>query len=509
VELDRVAVALRPRNSWEALDLGFQMAREWWRPIWGVWFAVYLPIAAIALAAFDNKLHAVLLLWWLKPAFDRAVLHAASRAVFGERIGVMATLRAWKDWLWPGLIGALTLGRLDLARSFVMPVATLEKQRGSAARKRRSTLAARTRGTGVWLTVVCYHMEAVALFATLVIAGMLIPSAAELVPADPFEDPMVGLFREMFTWNLQDGLHYVLAVSLVEPFYVAAGFALYLNRRTVLEGWDIELQLRRLEHRLRATAPAVLFAIAIACGMLLDGGTAQAQAPQQAQAQAPQVTAPAQLQQPKSAQEEIRRVLEAPEFGVDREIRRWRYVGEVSESRDKDRSWSLPESLRNLILFFADISQGLLWVLAAIAAALILYALVRFLPAIEPRRARYQPPDTLFGLNVAPESLPDDVAAAALAAARAGRAREALSLLYRGALSALVHRYEAPLQAGDTEGDCVRAANARLPEPGSQYFRQLVGAWQAAAYGAKVPPPEGIEALCGSWPQHFAQVRQP
>ena len=37
-----------------------------------------------------------------------------------------------------------------------------------------------------------------------------------------------------------------LAMSLIAPFYVAGGFALYLNRRSELEGWDIEICLRRL-----------------------------------------------------------------------------------------------------------------------------------------------------------------------------------------------------------------------------------------------------------------------
>ena len=38
---------------------------------------------------------------------------------------------------------------------------------------------------------------------------------------------------------------YALVVLFLEPFYVAAGFALYLNRRAQLEAWDIEQELRR------------------------------------------------------------------------------------------------------------------------------------------------------------------------------------------------------------------------------------------------------------------------
>ncbi len=39
-----------------------------------------------------------------------------------------------------------------------------------------------------------------------------------------------------------------------EPVYVACGFSLYLNRRTVLEAWDLELVFRRLRQRLSDVA---------------------------------------------------------------------------------------------------------------------------------------------------------------------------------------------------------------------------------------------------------------
>ena len=38
---------------------------------------------------------------------------------------------------------------------------------------------------------------------------------------------------------------YAAVIGFVEPFYVAAGFAMYLNRRAALEAWDIEQEFRR------------------------------------------------------------------------------------------------------------------------------------------------------------------------------------------------------------------------------------------------------------------------
>jgi hypothetical protein len=68
-----------------------------------------------------------------------------------------------------------------------------------------------------------------------------------------------------------------LSVSLVEPIYVAAGFGLYLHRRTQLEAWDVELVFRRLAARARelAAAAAALLAVALLCGSLrLEPGDA-------------------------------------------------------------------------------------------------------------------------------------------------------------------------------------------------------------------------------------------
>jgi hypothetical protein len=38
---------------------------------------------------------------------------------------------------------------------------------------------------------------------------------------------------------------YALTVVVLEPFYVASGFGMYLNRRVELEAWDIEQEFRR------------------------------------------------------------------------------------------------------------------------------------------------------------------------------------------------------------------------------------------------------------------------
>lgn len=479
MQLERLSVELRPRAGWESVDLGFQMARRWWRPVWGAWFAVYLPAAAaIHLLFFWSPLVAALVLWWLKPVFDRFVLHVVSRAVFGTVPTVRETLGAWREILTPALIPALTWLRLQPARSALLPVWQLERQTGRPAAARRRTLGRRLEG-GFGATVIGLHFEAVFFFSLALLGALLEPAGAG--GGFEFSDLLSsrGEAPERW-WDLYDSLYYVAAVSIVEPLYVAAGFALYLNRRAALEGWDIELRLRRLEARLGRAAAAVALALAAAFGVAVPESATAGQ---------------------RSAADEIREVLRAPEFQEYREARRWVYRGARDDLKAGDPDTGF---LAKLALLLATMQQYVLWTVAVVAALALAVAARRWVPRwFESPAAQYRPPDALFGLALAPESLPEDVAGAAAALVREGRVREALSLLYRGALSVLVHRDHVPLAEGDTEGDCLRAARAALPAPAAAYFARLVRAWTHAAYAGRLPDAGGAARLCEDWPPHF------
>lgn len=486
MQLERLSVELRPRGGWESIDLGFQMAHRWRQPVWGAWLAVYLPAAVVLHAVFYwNLVVAALVLWWLKPVFDRFVLHVVSRAVFGERPTVRATLAAWREILTPGLAAALTIHRLQPARSSMLPVWQLEHQAGREAAARRRALGRRL-GGGTAATVLCVHFEAAIFLSVAMLAGLLAPAGADA----GFEFSEIfrkaGGEEEVLWWSWYDSACYVIAVSVIEPLYVAAGFALYLNRRAVLEGWDIELQLRRLDERLRAAAAGGTLALVLGFAVL-------AVLPQPVEAQE------------RSAREEIRKVLEAPEFQEYEQGKRWAYRGARQREPDPTAERGIWKKLAQIL---AELQQFLLWTAAAAAVVALLYVLRRWLPQWrDAAQEAYRAPDALFGLALAPESLPEDVAGAALAFVREGRRREALSLLYRGALSVLVHRDHVPLTEGHTEGDCVRAARGTLAAPAGDYFARLVQAWTGAAYAHRLPDAPHVESLCREWAPHFAAPR--
>ena len=467
-----IAIALRRRSPWEAMDLGFTMLRRWWRPVYTAHALVFFPlVGAVLLAcwAFERLWLAILIVWWLEPLYDRVVLHVLSRAVFGEAPGWRDVWRQYTQWFRTGVFWALTFDRFDLARSFNLPVRQLEGSRGAERRARKAVLGRRTRSYAVWLTVVWVHFEALLMWSAGGLASLFLPAQAERARGE--EDTFFAALAEFFQRAaLEDALVYAVVIFMLEPFFVAAGFALYLNRRTLLEGWDIEVALRRLAERHAAAAMVLVLAL----GLAVLPGPAYSQG--------------------KNAKEEVAEVLKAKEFGYYREVERWqakdKYLG---EPKRKERTGWLGVGYA-----LARALEVLLWVAAGALIAYALWWAARMLPRHGPARAEpYRAPAALFGMELAPETLPPDVAAAAAAAAREGRLREALSLLYRGALSELVHKRGVRLLASHTEGEAVKLANV-------PYFASLVEAWQNCAYAQRLPAATDVERLANGYKAAFA-----
>jgi len=303
-----IAIALRRRTPWEAMDLGLAMLQRWWRQAYVPHLAIGLTaaLAGWGLGLWAGKAWlALAFVWWLKPLYDRVVLHVLSRAVFGEVQSPRHVLGAAREWLGTGLFMALTFGRFDTARSFNLPVRQLEGQRARAGRERRGVLGRRVSSYATWLTIACLHFEAVLYWSLASVTSLFLPAKA--LEARSFAEAFLA--GDIF--GASDLLAYVAAVLLLEPFYVAAGFALYLNRRTLLEGWDIEVALRKIV-RHHAAAAVLLFCL-----------------------MAPLLCFPAE----RSAKQEIAEVLRAPEFPHEIEAMRWqrRHLLEPEERRADDR----------------------------------------------------------------------------------------------------------------------------------------------------------------------------
>jgi hypothetical protein len=469
-----IAVALRRRTPWEAIDLGLSMLQRWWRGVFIPHLVVGGALCATALLLawyLDRPWVAIVIVWWMKPLYDRVVLHVLSRAVFGELQPPRAVLGAWREWLATGLFAATLLRWWpDFARSFNLPVRQLEGQAGKAGRERRAVLGRRARTYAVTLTIVCMHFEWVLYLMLGGLAELALPAKAVTQGGGE------NLFQQMAGgefWTYGGAIGYAIAVLLLEPFYVAAGFGLYLNRRTLLEGWDIEVSLRRLAER-HAAAAMVFLAV---CCFLAFPVTSYAQ---------------------KDPKQEIAEVLKAKEFGYEHDTMQWQSRNPDKPAQKSDFD---PKSLWGIGYALARVAEVLLWVLAAAAVAYALWFLARMLPrgrTLAPQA--YRPPPALFGMELAPESLPPDVAAAAATLARAGKLREALSLLYRGALSSLVHKRGVQLLASHTEAEVLSLSGQEV----HAYLEKLIETWRLCAYARREPAPADIERLAQGYQRSFA-----
>ena len=488
MDLERMSVRLRPRNAWEALDLGVALVRANLRPVYAAWLAVFVPAAVIAHVVFSaNPFWAWVLLWWLKPAFDRAILAVLAPALFGEarpaRAFFAAPTRAFRR---TGLLPALTWRRLDFARSFHLPVVQLERLAGKPMRQRVRVLDRDSRGAAVWVSFLLLSVELILLLAISLALAVLLPVQT------PIDSVLEAWGRRQFAMGeagtLTGSIIAAFAVSIVEPVYVACGFTLYLQRRTHLEGWDIELRFRQLAARLSAGAAAIVLAVGI--GVIVPHSDVHAATPE------PRGT---------PAERGVREVLADKVFGHQVPSRSLKYVGPEWKSEGPKKEWNWDWAQR-LAEFFAAAARFVAWTAAALVVAFALYYLARYVRMRRGAGNRGARPDFLFGLDVRPESLPDDVGAAAADLARRGAARNALSLLYRGALVRFMDE-GLELQQGDTEGDCVRRVEAFAAPKRRVYFMRLVLAWQALAYAHRPIDGEALIALSREWGAHFGAPR--
>ena len=161
-----------------------------------------------------------------------------------------------------------------------------------------------------------------------------------------------------------------------------------------------------------------------------------------------------------------------------------------------DLGW-LFDWLASLARFINDTSRFLLWTIVAVLVALALVGARRVIQLRAFRRARAaQAVSHVRDLDVRPESLPDDVGAAAWALWQSGQVQQALSLLYRGALSRMIHRFEVPITASATEGECLELARGRMEAGALRYVTQVVRAWEASIYGGRALSLAMGETLC-------------
>jgi hypothetical protein len=249
MQLADLRLEVRPRTAWEAMDLGMRLAQSEARLLWKTWFMVTLPVLALALllTALLQQEAMYLLLWWLKPLYDYALLIVLSRRVFGATPSLREIARLLAGSLRQGLLGNLLWRRFSLNRAYLLPVWLLENLPARERGPRLALLRSQYSGKAQWLHIVMVHLEGFLFIAALSLLFWFAPDGA----GSDLRNLFTGDNYDLLASLAEVGLYFI-AMSLCEPLYVAAGFSLYLNRRTELEAWDLELAFRHLRERLDA-----------------------------------------------------------------------------------------------------------------------------------------------------------------------------------------------------------------------------------------------------------------
>ncbi|WP_062061275.1 DUF4129 domain-containing protein [Cellvibrio sp. OA-2007] len=522
MNLDQVTIEIRPRSAWEALDLGLLMAKRWWLPMIKIWLLVSLPFFAMTQLLPANWFWGgVIFMWWLKPVLERPLLHILSHAVFNALPDTRSTFNLFPSLALKQIFASLTWRRLSPTRCMDLPVLQLEGLSGARRQDRLGVLHREDSSPAIWLTFMGFALELCLWVGMISFIWAFIPREIDIEWANLFFDQeSAQLHRlQLFIWYC--------ALSLTAPFYVACGFALYLNRRIKLEAWDIDIAFRRIANKRSSTNLLSAFVLVLTLGLSVFASDAQRnvyaedQLPTMENSSAAEAySGEAILDQPlgeyteldrHQTQESIKAVLQQAEFSR-KEIQRTLKFDKPEEEED-DEAATFWKKLFNFLDNFegfvaaASLLEILLWVGVAALIGFVLYRYRHWLAAqfvrITPTPSPKAKPVTLFGMDVTRESLPEDISGNALRLLNTGDVRAALALLYRASLFHMIHS-GIEIHDGHTEQECAELMHQHFASNSAAqtrvaYFAALTREWQRLAYGHLLPSAEKAQHLCANW----------
>lgn len=494
MNLDAVTAELRPRGAWEAADFGARMIRRDVAVIYKTWFILTLPLLFIAsLGIIFSPYHGWIQTgyWWLEPITDGPILYIISRRLFGERTDVRAALRATPTLLRQNWVFLVTPLRLHFARSLAIPLTQLEGLSGQRRRERAKVLNGIAMNHGIGVTAAYQHLFLALFFGVVLLGFAFIPESYQ----DTIGLKWFGTFFEeeqTVANGLLGLLLFYIAQTALHPWFVGAGFGIYINCRTMLEAWDIEVAFRRMLQR-RASRGAAAATILLALAIM----------PAPAPAETTELKPYWDTATIEAADETV---FSDEALQRTRTIKEWASTAEDTEDEsDTSDSSGVARFFEGLGRLIAGIVEFGFWILAAIVVLAIAMSARYWLPYLRyeqgPRRRRQRV--ILSSGEITAEMLPDDIPTAVAELWKKGEKREALSLLYRGSVFAVVEQHGVRLPNSATEGVCVAAVGHQAPGPQAEFFNKVVAAWVWCAYGARAPADGTISVLCDEWPKHY------
>ncbi|MCL2231735.1 MAG: hypothetical protein FWB99_01495 [Treponema sp.] len=459
------ALSLRRRSVWEAADSGILLWRSSFIHFIPVFvLPVLLAAAGLRLLSGNSVFLSYFVIWWLKPLFDRLVLHVVSSRFFASETpsrfrGLWAMRR--------GLLGDLLWRRFSPLRAAGMPIRVLERLGGGQFRMRKKALAAGGLNFCSFISIFGLALEAVlllgeVLFVTIV-CQMFFPGALELM-RNNMETVEIFIFAAFC-------INYILVGSL----YVCMGFGLYINSRVEVEGWDLQLLFQKFAGSPPASRPGVK-ALFLLCLFLALPQTAYSD-----------------VEPPPQSLEVLESILASPDFGEFRDSWGIRFREREQGERAEQPELNFPPWLERMRLALSYLLRAVAVIAIAGFAcfALYWYWKHRWKGLSVPRLNRgknYTNP--LFSAE-SPQALftmAEDFFSR-------GNLREAWAACLGGCIGACVKYRSLSFPNDATEYGCLDLVRRSLPAEASG-FAALVRSWILLAYGGR-PPIEGAfeEAL--------------
>lgn len=500
MDLSRITIKPRVRNPYESIDLGLIMAKSWWKSLYLSWFIPsFIVYVTLSIIFYEDNWLALLLTWWLKPLWDRVPLYIASRKLFNDDIEVKEIIKALPKIYSNDIFAWLLWRRFSFTRSFDMPVTVLESQKHAQRKKRLDILHQDTSNAASWLTIVCVHLEMIISIGVIGFFILLVPDEVDM-------NLMSLIIDEDFIANLITNIVTFFSMTLIAPFYVMAGFALYINRRIKLEAWDIEIRFRHLaEKHSNKTNFATLCFIFISCLSVLT-------LPNDVYAKSSESLTP------EKSSVIINEILKGDDFHKEKKVTGWRLKNSKETKPDEEVPQWLILIIELLEFLFGDeeseedkkgftvanLLEMFLWLIIIVSVSYLIYRVLKYLDVISPKNSKTKltspaAPDVLFGLDVRKDSIPEDVKKQTMLLWNKGQHREAIGLLYRSTLSLLIHRFLFEFYHGYTEQECSNVVQKSDNKPLRDFVSQITSTWQQIAYAHSIPLEQQIISLCNQW----------
>ena len=525
MRLDKLQLVLKPRSYWQAIDLGLKVSRHYYWHLFTLSLLLTSLVLLLTLSLSQSILISALLIFWFKPLIERPLLFYISRAIFAEDITPRDVLLQIKAVLRPQWLASYSWRRISLSRSFNDPVVLLEGLEGEQ-RQRRLQLLSRINDGAFWLTFLCFSCEILLYLGLALLPAMILPDAVlewitRLVSQQLAEDQLYPFYLL---------LCYSLSVALVAPFYSVCGFVLYLNRRTSLEAWHLELGFRRLAQRFasqagRSTAILLASLSLLLAPALQPRALADEPAPTPTPTPTPQQLAAETsddaltdtvddeidhdlrypLMQNPQAQEirqQLDQLLDSDTFGEHYQDKQydidwdldWDWeLGEDEIDSDEAAAWL--QAIESMLGYLK--LSIIIMLVALLGWVLLKYRPWRYFTGFsQPLSAQ---PDQVLGFDVKHNNLPDQVLDQIRCHIDQGERREALSLMFRCHLSKAIRIDQVPFKRSSTEEECLRLMQQHCPAAEAQSFARLAYCWQQLAYAHQPLALSQLQALFNDW----------